>query len=254
VTIDDKKLRTIAALLAKGNDKAATDAEAEAYLAKATELMVKHGIDEAQLSAASSGAQVENITSYPLVFEGVYAPEFMHMAHLVANALGLQSYQVAGGQRTRSGRRLYVVGFENDVQLVRVLVTSLNIQGTNAVEKFVDNIKMKTPYVWNSYSGGDKYKRRRAFILGFGKSVAARIEATRKQVIQESGHGAEVAIRGREVTVRQWLESNVPGLRQSSVTRRYGVDAQQAGMRAGEQADIGGKKVSVHTGHRAIGS
>lgn len=251
MTIDDKKLRTIAALLAKANDKAATPEESAAYTAKATELMVKHGIDEATLAAASSGAKVENIITFPLLFEGVYAPEQLHMAHMISMAFGLQTYQVRSGTQTRSGRKLYLVGFDGDVQLARLIIGSLTIQCANETAKFVE--QLKASYHWASYSGSDKYKKRRSFILGFGKQVADRIKATRAQVIKESGAGTEVALRDRSDAVKKWLEETVPDLKQTSSTRSYGVDAQRMGAIAGAKADIGGVKVGVHTGHRAIG-
>lgn len=253
MTIDDKKLRTIAALLAKANDKAATEAEAATYMAKATELMVKHGIDEAQLTAASSGSRTENIITFKLVFEGVYAPEQLHMSHLIALALGLQTYQVRSGERTRSGRQLYLVGFENDVQLTRLIIGSLDIQCATALSRFLDEIK-KDVYRWLNMTAGDKYKARRAFIMGFGKKVAERIKATRQQVVTEAGSGAEVALRDRADAVRLWLEEAVPDLKQVSGVRKYRVNAQAAGAAAGSQADIGGTKVGVHTGHKAIGN
>lgn len=251
MTIDDKKLRQIAALLAKANDQSATESESVAYTAKATELMVKYGVDEAQLTAASSGARTERIVTFELIFEGVYAPEQLHMAHMIALALGLQTYQVRTGAKTKSGRRLHLVGFENDVQLARLLIASLSIQCATATSRFIDELKLIA--VWEICSGSEKYKKRRAFILGFGKRVADRIKETRTRVVAEAGHGAEVAIRDRSDAVAKWLTETVPDLKTTSSTRKYGVDAQRAGIVAGSKADIGGTKVGVHTGRRAIG-
>lgn len=252
MTIEEKKLRQIQLMLEIANRPTTPPGEAEAAMAKATEFMLRYGIDEAQLAAASSDAVVENIIMHPLYFTGTYAPEELHMAFLIASAFGLQSYQVRGSSSSRSDRRLYLVGFERDVELSRLMIGSLSIQCAIATAKHLK--EMKTKHNWASMSPGDKYKHKRAFILGFGKRVAERIEKMRRQVITESGESGAVAVRGREITVREWLESNVDGLRSTSSVRKYSVNAQLAGGQAGQQADIGGTKVGVHTGHKAISS
>ena len=54
----DDKLARIRKLLAQAEDPAATAAEAEAFNAKAAELMARHGVDAALLAAADPGRGV----------------------------------------------------------------------------------------------------------------------------------------------------------------------------------------------------
>ena len=53
----DDKLARIRKLLAQAEDPAATAAEAEAFNAKAAELMARHGVDAALLAASDPGSR-----------------------------------------------------------------------------------------------------------------------------------------------------------------------------------------------------
>lgn len=238
--MEEKKLRTIVALLAKANANGATEEEAAAYTAKAYELMIKHGIDESMLNTATPST--EKITQFKFTYKGTYAPEQLRLTYWVAGALGLQAYTVTVPGSTKI---VYVVGYESDVDFAKLIVASLQIQCATATAKFIDF--QRGTYAYERMTAGQKYKTKRGFIIGFADRVSDRIKATRKQVIAESAAGSEVALIAREDQVRKWLEDAVPDLRAKKSTRKDSVSALESGRAAGDAADIGG--TGVGNGH-----
>jgi hypothetical protein len=238
--MDEKKARTIALLLEKANANGVTEEEATAYTAKATELMIKYNISDAQLNVGR--LVTEAITQCKFTYTGTYAPEQLRLTYWIASALGLQAYvtNVSG-----STKILYVVGYENDITFARLIIGSLQIQCATATEKFID-FQCGT-YGWERSTAGMRYKTKRGFIIGFADRVADRVKATRKQVIAESAAGSEVALVAREDQVKKWLEDAVPDLRAKKSTRKDNVSALESGRAAGDQADIG--TTGVSNGH-----
>lgn len=248
----DKKTRMIAALLAKANDPAATDAERESYNDKATALMIRYGVDAALLAARDSHAPKESITQHHVEYTGTYAPELVLLGHRVGDALGLRTYQVVSSGRRTSTRKLYLVGFQSDVDFARLILGSLQIQLTVAADRHMRSYNL----THSAASAGDKYKRRRAFIVGFAQRVAERLVVTRRATVQEaeaqSGPGTDLVLVDRQRQVDEWLQDAVGPLRTTKGRRRYGVGGAEAGRAAGDRADVGQGGVSNTSGRKAL--
>lgn len=245
--LTDKRIKTVVSLLAKANDAAATEAERDAYTAKATQLMIEYGIAEAQLAAADTNRPVERIIQQVIEYAGTYAPELVRLAHYVATALGLQTYQVARGG---SKKDVYLVGFESDVQFARLLLGSLQIQLTTTSDAYMRELRTKWDY--HLLTPGDRYKLRRAFIVGFATLVARRVQVTRETTVASATTGTDLVLANRSDQVRAWLEDAVPNLRATRSTRRYAHDGHVAGAAAGRRADVGLTSVHNDGGKKAI--
>ena len=120
----DRLLTRIRALLAKA-EATGHPAEAEAFTAKAQELMTRHAIDEALLHR-DSAEQIE-VTTVRIQLQAPYAQVKASLLHAVAGpnrcrAVYLAEYDMCN-----------VVGTPLDVDQVEMLFTSLLIQATRAM-------------------------------------------------------------------------------------------------------------------------
>lgn len=243
-----KKLTTeekIAALLKKA--ETTTPEEAELLTAKATELMKKYGIDRALLNARTTGDK-ERIEKLHIPFSGIYAKAYMRMMSTIAKSYGddIDTYYT----QWRNDITLTIVGFETDVAQLKVLLTSLQLQGVVAL-----NAWWKTRDTFG-YTAMEKFKDRRTFIESFGAGAASRIYRTRASVVKEaesSTPGAELVLRDRALAVKDFMNENVGKLKTvKNREKAGGYGASIAGYDAGKNANTGDRQVSA--GRRAIGS
>lgn len=212
----------ISALLDKA-ESTPFEAEADAFLAKAQELMARHAIDEAMLASARSATD-----------------EIDHDGHLIrppyssakANLLGA----VASANRCRvvverrpSGRTYCtVVGHQTDLANVRMLFTTLSFQ---AVRFMLDA----------PVPAHDTPRRfRHAFLLAYAARIGQRLheaeqlataEAEADQAGRPSGPSVSVVLASREAQVEHALHEAFPGLR----TRRSTASS-AAGFASGAAA------------------
>lgn len=87
---DDRMITKVMGLLAKA--ESTTPEEAEALLAKATELMVRHEIDEAMLASAQ-GRLVDEVIEKKITFKGTYALPQRDLMFAIGRAQGFKLLQ-----------------------------------------------------------------------------------------------------------------------------------------------------------------
>ena len=229
----------IVKLLAKA--EATTPHEAEALMAKAEELMIRHSIELLDIERAQGKSQTkpEQIITHKIVFEGKsYAKVRMSNALGIAKALGLQGYYIAA--RDMRTYTAFIVGYERDVRDAELLINSLDMQGATAMKEWW--AVERAEYSYESYRA--QRMERRTFLLGFGSVASQRIRARRKQVASEYvGTGTDVAIIDRERQVRVHLESTVRLGRGRGNDVTGSSSSRDAGARAGASANIGGTGV-----------
>ena len=111
--MNDDKLARIRKLLAQAEDPAATAAEAEAFNAKAAELMARHGVDAALLAAGDPGREVVGDLTVELL--APYAYEKASLGTAVAR--GLRCSAVLRKSRSRAGtaHALHLFGHTTDL-------------------------------------------------------------------------------------------------------------------------------------------
>lgn len=169
---DDRVLATVRALLSKAESTEFGE-EAEAFTAKAQELMSRHAIDRAVIDAKGSGAKPR----------GRRVP----IDDPYAEARALLLAEVAEANRCRAvwSKQLgftTLFGFEVDLQAAEVLYTSLLLQATSALSvagRAMGAVARKPGY-------------RRSFLVGFGLRIGARLREARAnaQDMAKAQHGS----------------------------------------------------------------
>ncbi|HET6794612.1 MAG TPA: DUF2786 domain-containing protein [Acidimicrobiales bacterium] len=167
-------------LLAQAEDPAATAEEAQAFTAKAQELMTKYSIDLAMVTDAE---RIDQVVERSWLVPGPYAAQKVALVNAVARANDCRSVYTP---LARGARNISVVGFPSDVEWVATLSGSLQLQMTSAL---ATASRMKPAGVHGrTFAVG--------FVEGFVGEVANRLQRARRQAID----AAEAEERARRRT------------------------------------------------------
>lgn len=221
----------VQALLTKA-ERAATEHEAEAFQAKAMELIAKHGIDQAMLDAKrqSEGGKAEDVVIKYVTIRNPYSEIKARMVAWVV--MNMRCRAVLNPDRTgRSTGRVTVIGFESDVERAIQLVTSLLLQLTAQVGKQRDP--------WN-YTPVRTYRNNWA--AGFAVSVSNRVRdyETRAQKTAESdsdGPSTALVLVDRKAAVEKFYDNQFGHLNKAK-TAKLGGHGYMQGVVDGKNADI----------------
>lgn len=208
--------------------------EAQLASQQAEKLMIKWGIEEAELQHRQHKS--EEIVEVRRTYTGQFAISWVSFAHAVCNGLGgLQNLQSGGG----NNRTFYTIGHKSDVDRAEMLLNSLELQAMHAEADW-----------WSTYvrkygmTSSEKYKTRRAFYISFAMEVKARLKDMRTAATQEAGTGTALVLVDRGKRVEAWVHQN----RSVSARRGRGMDhsgagfgAYAAGREAGRNASLGEK-------------
>jgi hypothetical protein len=234
-TGEDRRLRTIRGLLAKAE---ATDypEEAEAFFAKASELIARFAIDEAMLWADADRSVRERPDELRLVVHAPYLAQKSVLVGAVAAAHGCRTVRLVSG-----------VGFPSELRWVETLVTSLLVQLTSAMLAAAPG----------GLSAAQSASWRRSFIVGFADEVATRLQADRRRAAASDspppGGSPTVAVvlASREDEVARDFRRRFPSVRSSWASRGTSRSGRDAGRRAGREASLDRNPLAAR---RAIGS
>ena len=238
--MNDQKLDVIRKLLAKA-EGAATPEEADAYNAKAAELMARHGIDEALLAA--TGEKRDEIATLKVDTPNPYPRAKADLLGGIGEALRCQVvFHGATGTRCR---RVTLIGFESDLARVELLYTSLLLQGTRQV--------VHARPSWHLDESLAAF--RRSWWTGFTHVVCRRLALAEQRAARERdqdrpGTGAELVLADRAQLVRHRKDEMFGKLKDAP--RVPDGSGYNNGADAGRRADIGGKRIA-DAGRRSIG-
>lgn len=224
-TVDAKAMRTIRALLAKA-EATEFEAEAEAFTAKAQELMARNSIDAAMLAAhASGGGSHAGVTARRVHIDNPYADEKALFLAMIARVNG------ARGVWTAHAGFATVMGFPVDVQLTEMLFTSLLVQATHASTIATGrNRALRTATF------------RRAFLVAFADRIAERLESATADVRVEAAEHYGSALLPVLAAKDSAVEAAVADAFPRATTmraKRYDAEGWLAGRAAADRADIG---------------
>ena len=233
--MSDAKLDLIAKLLAKA--ESTTPDEAEALTEHAERLMVKYGIEQARIDErrGREGRSREGIVQERIIFTGTYSRDMRELGACVALALGAVHPLHAEG----AGSVLYLVGHDSDVQQVRTLTASLEVQAMVAMRAWWGRHRE----VYRPFSESDRRRARSGFLRGFAAGAAGRIRESRRAVIDKAGSGTDLVLASR----RDRVEAAVDRMATRRGRARQGADvgAYRHGHRLGAQAQTGERAMSA---------
>ncbi|HEX2578340.1 MAG TPA: DUF2786 domain-containing protein, partial [Aquihabitans sp.] len=208
-TADQTWANRIQALLTKAESTAAEfPEEAEALLAKAQELMVRHAIDEATLSAAGRAAS-DRVVSDVIV---VAAPYATAKASLLGSVGRANDCRVVMGRAGDGAQRCVVVGHESDLANVRSLFSALSLHAVRSM------LAAPVP----PYDTPRRF--RHAFLLAFAGRIGERLweagETVRRQARADASTGAGVAVvlADRSAAVDRAFRETFPRVRNTTLS------------------------------------
>ncbi|MFI1799836.1 DUF2786 domain-containing protein [Streptomyces sp. NPDC020379] len=229
-------LAKIRALLAKAEDPASSPAEAEAFFAKAAELMAKYGIEQAML--ADSDPAMDRPGDRVIVVEGTYVNDRLYLLGYIAEALNCPGLTK---DKSRGRTEVHLFGYESDLDRVELLFTSLLLQMFNGMRQGRPAYGEKLITYRKSWMAG--------FILRIDERLRE-IEARARQEapVAASGRSAELVVADRKAVVQARFKAAYPDSRSGGGTKRRGTGVAD-GRAAANRADLGQTRVG---GRRAI--
>ena len=239
--MSEKKIDLIAQLLAKA--ESTTPEEAEALTEHAERLMLKYMIDQATIDARrkKQGQAQEKIVQVHVDLVGSYRKSLVNLWVSVGRAMG--AIEFLKGNDNGKFIRLYLIGFESDVEQLRTLGTSLGVQSAVALRSWWKENKSS----YSFHRSYDQWEARSAFINGFGLGAAKRITDSRAQAVQTAGAGTDLVLRDRGQAVRDHV-SSIPSRKARATKQSMDGRALASGHLAGQNAHTGTKAVSQGRG------
>lgn len=218
-------LRKVRALLAKAEDPAATQHEAEAFAAKAEALIAKYAIDTALLEHKEHRGKV-TVRKYPM--PNPYAKAKGALLNGIAIAHSCKVIRF-------SREDVYAIyGYESDLAVVDILYTSLLLQAQSDLLR----------------QGRSDRSFRTAYWYGFASRAHARMVEVKAQVVAEAEVGTSLVLRDRASEVESHLAAEFPRLRKGRTTQIRDQHGYRSGTEAAGRADIGTTRFAG--GHKAI--
>ena len=218
--MDPKVLDRVRALLAKA-ESTDFEEEAEAFTAKAHELMSRHAIDAAMVGDRRGAV---GATGRRIRIDQPYASAKVSLLGAVAGATRCQAVWV------KDGGFVEVFGFPDDLDAVELLHTSLLLQATTAML---------------AAGSGDARNRQRgfrhAFLVAFASRIGRRLREAAAVTVTaaEVEHGAALlpVLAAREHEVDAARDASYPSVRsrRASVSDAAGF---AAGTRAADRASL----------------
>ena len=233
--MSDDRLATIRGLLAKA-EATPFPAEAEAFLAKATELMTRYAIDEAMLAVDRPDHATPG--EVRITLERPYVAQKALLVNEVATRFGCRAIRFVSGPGV-TVEVMSIVGFPVELEMVETLVTSLLVQlGTSMMASQPSAGSASSTAAW-----------RRSFIAGFVETVGVRLAEQRSTVVADLSErdpgspSVALVLADRQVAVDADFRRRHPRVRQVSVSVGSSWRGRESGRVAGRRADLGSRRV-----------
>ncbi|WP_017601495.1 DUF2786 domain-containing protein [Nocardiopsis lucentensis] len=246
-------------LLRMAEDPAVTDAESQAFTAKAAELMTRHAIAEAE-ARAERGEEPDAISRMDYAVPGVGGHGKARVRALadIAAAYGCQS-AVRGNTAETTERTMILVGTVNALEALRILLPSISMQ-MEASARFMSSSHVTDIRELRNYTRSELETERkryyRSFVRAYGRAVAERIREFRTRLREnaspegtdgtsngsdasESSRGAELVLRDDVHRVNEEFHKQFPQLRKHRPERTHSAAGYRAGYRRGREAELG---------------
>lgn len=233
--MSEAMLSKVRKLLAQAEDPACTPAESAAFMAKATELIARYGVDRALLAARDPASDPVGDRVVEVV--APYARDKAGLLAAVADPLRCRCVR----RRQGAGFAMHLFGFASDLERVELLFTSLLVQAAHGLAGTVVPV------------GEHPAAFRRTWLAGFAHVVAERLRAAEADAVAASGAPSmALVLADRSGRVQRRLAEVYPRLRTAPARRLAGTGF-GPGAAAGRRADLGGTGVTGAGATRGIG-
>jgi hypothetical protein len=231
--LDQRMLHRVRALLAKAESTDFSE-EADAFTAKAQELMARHRIDHALL-VATTGERDQPVTRRVSIDNPYEAPKTL-LLQVVAEANSCRAVWMKRFGFTT------IVGFPADLESTELLFTSLLVQATRAMTQ----AKPST----DKYGRNTTRSFRQSFLTAYASRIGERLSAATEGVDREMTASAGAAqllpvLAARDDAVRDAFEKQFPELTQhaTAINNREGW---ASGRAAADRASLHGRQAVAH--------
>jgi hypothetical protein len=231
--LDQRMLDRVRALLAKA-ESTDFEEEADAFTAKAQELMARHRIDHALL-VATTGKRDQPVSRRVSIDNPYDAPKTL-LLQVVAGANSCRAVWMKRFGFTT------IVGFPTDLDSTELLFTSLLVQATRAMTQAKPSV--------DGYGRNTTRSFRQSFLTAYASRIGERLSATTEEVDREmtaSSGGAHLlpVLAARDDAVREAFEKQFPELTQhaTAVNNREGW---ASGRAAADRASLHGRHAVAH--------
>jgi hypothetical protein len=222
---NDPMLNRVRALLAQA-ESTTFDAEAESFTAKAQELMTRHAIDMAMVTASADGSAPPLTIRVPI--DDPYVDAKSQLLHFVARESRCRS--VFHPRVAMSS----VIGFAGDVAATELLFTSLLVQAQTAMHAAA----AATPAGARARSRGF----RSAFLTSYAYRIGARLAEINAGVISqaevETGRSILPVLAARSSEVDAAVDEMFDRIKPTSTRRGYDADGWAGGRLAADRAKL----------------
>lgn len=225
---DARLLERVRALLAKA-ESTGYPAEAEAYTAKAQELVARHSLDEAVLSARTGGTAVVPFARR-IGVDHPYEGEKASLLDAVARANRCQAvWSPELGFVT-------IFGFDADLDAVDLIYTSLLVQGNRAMAQ------SEPP---GGKAGRARLKAfRQSFLVAYATRIGERLTGAAEAALADAaraaaaGGGLLPVLAGRDEQVRETVNRIFPHTVRSRGARVDSLEGWESGRAAADSAAL----------------
>ncbi|WKU46766.1 DUF2786 domain-containing protein [Streptomyces sp. VNUA116] len=235
------KLAQVRAILAKAEDPAASPEEAQAYFAKAADLMSKYGIERAML--AETEPETDRPAQRIVIEKGSYLLDRVNLLMSVVEALGGQSCRrrIYDWETGKYVQRVEIHGYESVLDRAEMLYTSLLLQAFNGMKK------------GRPQPGETTTAYRKTWLSGFRATVTQRLRVAEQAAVEDAdrqlgSRSAELVVAKREDTIRAIFKAAHPTLR-TPQKRHLTGSGWHEGAEAGKRADLGNPRVGSGRRH-----
>jgi hypothetical protein len=227
----------IAKLLAKA-ERTDNEHERDAFNAQAERMMLRLGIEKAELEAAGE-VKPEDIVEVLRHWTGNYSIVMVPFVADVASGFGnitvLQSKNHNGMLRVT-----FIIGHKSDVEEFCKLIDSLAVQVMSALKRWQREYREERRWLTDM----EKYTQHRSFITGFGEGVRRRLMAERREEEKTASTGAALVLASKMDRIQAWQDDTYGELKNSrGGAQTYSAHAASDGYVAGQQANLGEKAV-----------
>ena len=230
--IDPAVLERVRALLAKA-ESTTFEAEAQAFTAKAHELMTRHSLEHALVS--SGPADHDRPQARRFCIDDPYADAKAFLLTVIAGASRCRAVQLGGLSMVT------VVGFGSDLAAVDVLFTSLLVQAQTSLGELARS----------SGAGARERSRgfRSSFLRGFAQRIGDRLDAAGAATVADldrsSGGALVPVLADRSEAVDGHVAEMFPRMTTKAVAGPTDALGWHAGQDAADRADLPWDRLSA---------